>query len=792
MKLRSDALPVVGLLALLGTARPALCQRQQIEFSDDAVAEAIDRAKKHLWSLYREDPRQDPWPDMRTQRVSYTDARGRQRFRQEPYVNYSGRSALAMYALLASGENYTDARMKRAIEWLARIDTRGTYTLGVRMQVWTFLPDRIARPLLIRDCDRLIKSIGRPPQGWRGNTWNHQWGTHTYGSSGRPSQRGDHSNTHIGILGVWAAARMNLEVPKDYWQLVFQHYVRSQSVDGTWRYSTSPGPTPPPGEGYGQYPPGGMTAAGLANLLVAWESVHAADFVRVGKNPDLRSVVKALEWFGKNPNGHPNGYHYYLFSLERAGLASGYKFFGNWDWYRSGATRLINSQRADGSWRRAGFGDNSDFVATCFGLLFLARGRNPVMFNRLWYKGDWNNRPGALSHVTRWVSRRFEREINWQIVNLETPPEQWHDSQILLISGAKGPKFTPEEIGKLRSFVFQGGMILSVTEGGTIGRAFDRAMRKTYGEMFPNYELKPVPKDHLIFRKHFPLRRGMRFEAASNGARVLAMHTTVDLMLPWQRNAHVTSVNTFKLAANISYFANEEAIGRPRAARGWPAKKPFTALRSVRVARVKYAGNWDPEPLAWQRLERLMGQKWQTDLTVTPGVTLKELDAKKWPLATITGTGKLTLDKEEEKALADYVRAGGTVLLDAAGGSEAFAGSAAVLLERLFGEDSLRRLPSAAAVYDLPGMKIGTVKYRRAARDRFGGDRARLLAVELGGRAAVFLSKQDLTVGLVGGPCQGCVGYHPSSAVELVRNIILYAGGVGRSGPGATSRPREC
>ncbi len=781
MKSRSNALPVVALLALLGTTCPALCQRKRVAFSDEAVAKAIDRAKKHLWSLYRDDPRQAPWPDQRTQRDGDKIV---------PYGNYGGRSALAMYALLASGEKYTDPRMKRAIEWLAGIDTKGTYTLGVRMQVWTFLPEQIARPLLIRDCDRLIKSMGRPPRGWRGGTWSHRWGTHTYASSGKPSERGDHSNTHFGILGVWAAARTNIDVPRDYWQLVFRHYVLSQSADGTWRYGIGPGPTPEPGRGYGQYPPGGMTAAGLANLVVAWENVHAADFVHVGKNPDLLSVAKVLEWFGKNPNGYPSGYHYYLFALERAGLASGYKFFGKWDWYRSGATRLINSQRADGSWKQAGFGDNSDFVATCFGLLFLARGRNPVMFNRLWYKGDWNNRPSALSHVTRWASRRFEREINWQIVNLDTPPEEWHDSQILLISGAKGPKFTPEEIEKLRSFVFQGGMILSVTEGGPQGRAFDQAMRKTYGEMFPSYELGPLPNDHPIFKKHFPLRRGTRFEAVSNGARVLALHTTIDLMLPWQRDANVASVNSFKVAVNISYFANEEAIGRPRAARSWPAKKPFTPQRAVRVARVKYAGNWDPEPLAWQRLERLMGQKWQTDLSVTAAVALKDLDAKKWQLAAITGTDTLSLDKAEEKALADYVRAGGTVLIDAAGGSEAFAASAAELLERLFEEGSLRRLPSAAAVYNLPGMRIGSVKYRRAAGDRFGGDnRPRLLAVELGGRAAVFLSKQDLTVGLVGGPCYGCVGYHPDSAVELVRNIVLHAGGVDRSAAGATSRP---
>ena len=185
-----------------------------------------------------------------------------------------------------------------------------------------------------------------------------------------------------------------------------------------------------------------------------------------------------------------------------------------------------------------------------------------------------------------------------------------------------------------------------------------------------------------------------------------------------------------------------------------------------------------------------MGQKWQTNLTVTPAVALKDLDAKKWQLAAITGTGRLSLTQAEKKALADYVRAGGTVLVDAAGGSEAFAASAAALLERLFGKDSLQRLASTAAVYDLPDMKIGSVRYRRAAKERFAADkRPRILAVELGGRAAVFLSKQDLTVGLVGGPCYGCLGYHPDSAVELVRNIVLYAGGAGRSSAMTTSRP---
>jgi len=765
----------------------AQARASQIPFSDEAVAGAIAKARAYLWNQYRQDPRQSPWPDVRTVRQDNRDV---------PYGNYGGQSALVMFALLASGDKHTDKRMRRAVEWLAAIDSTGTYTLGIRMQVWTYLPDAVGRRLLRRDKDRLIKSIHRLPRGPAPPSWRHIYGTYGYTSADKVSDHGDSSNTHIGILGVWAAARMGGEVPRGYWELVFKHYLMAQSTDGSWRYGVGPGP-PAQNGSYGQYPPGGMTAAGLANLLVAWENLHAADFAACGKNADLPAVAKAIDWLGANLGRNHNGYHYYLYALERVSLATGIKFFAGKDWYKLSATRLLNTQRADGSWARGGFGDRNDLVSTAFALIFLARGRSPVLFNRLQYNGDWNNRPNGLAYLCRWVSKQFEREINWQIVNLSSSVDDLHDAPVLLITGAKAPKFTDAELGRLRRFVHQGGMIFTVAE--CRGAAFDAAWRGgrgqsgLYGKLFGDCEIKPLPRDHPIYSVQYKMRRALPLWGVHNGLRFLALHSITDLPLAWQRNARVAGIAQFQLPVNISLFVNGLALGRPRGTSPWPQAKPFTPLRRATVARVRYKGPWDPEPLAWERFAVLMGRHWQTRLTVE-AAGCGRLDPATHRVAHLTGATALGLPDAAKNALKAYVAGGGTLILEAAGGAGAFGDSAEKLIEELFGKGCLRRLPSFSPVYQMPGMAIASVTYRRAATKQLGkGKFPRILGAEIGGRMAVFVSKEDLTAGLLGYPSSTCIGYapgtaeKPGSAVTLMRNMVLYGQRLRK--PTTASRP---
>ncbi len=74
---------------------------------------------------------------------------------------------------------------------------------------------------------------------------------------------------------------------------------------------------------------------------------------------------------------------YYLYGLERAGRLSGVRFFGQHDWYREGAEELVHEQdKFLGYWRGTLY-EREPLIATSFALLFLAKGRAPVLINKL-------------------------------------------------------------------------------------------------------------------------------------------------------------------------------------------------------------------------------------------------------------------------------------------------------------------------------------------------------------------------------------------------------------------------
>src|ERR1700730_14341639 len=79
---------------------------------------------------------------------------------------------------------------------------------------------------------------------------------------------------------------------------------------------------------------------------------------------------------------------YNLYGLERAGRLSGLRFFGAHDWYREGCQWLGRRQPADASWHEAGYYDQWPVVSTSFALLFLSKGRTPVLISKLVH-GPW-------------------------------------------------------------------------------------------------------------------------------------------------------------------------------------------------------------------------------------------------------------------------------------------------------------------------------------------------------------------------------------------------------------------
>ena len=711
-------------------------------FSDAAVADSIKRAQKFLWS--KQGPEGDWGPFNLSKDRAYED----------------GPTALAVYALLASGVSAAEPRMIKALDWMAKKQTDLTYSLGLRCNVW-YLANKETQHRYRRQLRQDVKLL----------LHGHIKGGYDYHStSGKSGGRTDNSNSQYGVLGAWAAALADEEIPSAYWRLVMAHWNKCQGADGGWGYA---------GNNRGAST-ATMTAGGLATLFVCFDNLLYAKFTRCKVDLDFKQLEKGLAWMNANFTkavnasdsdrilGHGDSY-YFLYGMERVGLACGYKYFGTADWYKLGAQRMLARQRGDGAWA----GQRGEIVSTAFATLFLARGQHAVAFNKLEFKGDWNNRPRDLAQLTRWISGSFERTLNWQVINLKVPVEQWHDAPILYLSASDAPEFSDEHLKKIKRYIDQGGTILSATECG--GKGFREGIREIYKKILPNYALEPMPTDHAIYTAQFKLRSVPPLSMIHNGIRPLVLHTDADLPKSWQIRNTTFAKGDFEIAANALMYVTDMGQLRNRGVSHWPKKPSREPADTIKLARVRYKGNWNPEPAACERFGMLLTQQTglKIEIEAVPLEALGDCDA---PVACMTGTEAVRLTEPQKMAVKKYVAKGGLLLVDAAGGSREFGDRIEPDLAGIFDQRFIRRLSSENAVYKLKGNEIESVSYRRKARlERGLKHDPDLRGIEIDGRVGVIFSRHDLTGGLLGIPMYDCAGYNPDSAFKIMRNVILYA-----------------
>jgi hypothetical protein len=730
---------LLALVLLNFAVAPALAQDdakpRYPNFSDEAVETASQKAVDFLWSKLD----RDHWSGYHTK-----DAAG---VLQNTYP--TGPTALAAYALMEQGVSPQDERMAKILDWLVanRETDYRTYSVGLRCMTWLTASRTDPKWLepLKKDVDILVRSTKN--------------GSYGYTSNPDKPGSGDNSCSQYGLLGVWGGAMADLEIPNEYWARTLKHWLDTQNADGGWSYMwTTPQDTRPT-----------MAAAGVASLFVCFDNLLADGFLRCNTALELRPVAKGLDYFDRNFSrtlGWRSGY--YLYGIERIGLASGYKYFGDDDWYKAGASLLLRQQSKDGSW--------GEVYNTAYCLLFLARGRNPVLFNKLEYDGDWNNRPRDLANATRWLSRTFENTLAWQIITLKAPVKEWHDSPILYVSGSRPPQFDDEDLDKLREFVWQGGTIFSVAECNS-RMTFGKTMRDYYAKLFPEYEMVEVPADHDLYNIHFQLRGRPPLFMITNGIRPLVIHCEEDLARSWQLYNVATDARSFQTAANLFMYITDKGTAlRHRGTTLWPDLDGSEPKRTIKLARVKHNARYNPEPMAYDRLSLLMKNETGTDLQVSEPIEPTALASTDARIAVMTGMGKLALPADQQQALKQWVMTGGTLIVDAAGGDRSFADSAEVLIEELFGRRNLRALATTSPVYRLKGLEVPKIAYRRVTRVKMAGrDKANIRVVVVDDRPAVLFSREDITAALVGYPSYTADGYAPESAWPLMRNMILVA-----------------
>jgi hypothetical protein len=675
-----------------------------------------------------------------------------------------GANVLGTYALLHAGQAISDSRLQISSPFMQGLlgqmkkfdlnESRATYAHSLRASALALVNRAADQSALGGDLQWLLKSsvdgaytYAMPPKGATSISW-------------------DNSNSQYGVLGIWAAADAGLSVPPGYWNEVEKHWLESQNTDGGWGYSA--------GDPTSRL---SMTCAGLTTLcVVAEQRSHKMIAGQGSRDPDppmTRAIQRALGWLDTGNHSVDLGSYsgYTLYGLERAALASGFKWFGQHDWYSELATQVIRDQKPDGSWS----GSFSNAIATSFRLLFLSRGRQPLLVNKLRFDGYWNNRPRDASKLAEFVSTQLEQPFAWGIADLSRHSWEWLDSPLLFITTDTPPDLNDEDYAKLRDYTDQGGLIFIHNEWST--PAMDDFVAKLAAKVFPEYPLEPLPADHAIYSDVIHLANKPPLKAVSNGSRLLLIYSPTDLTKAWITRSPKDNKNPqSQLGLNLFIYAAGKDGFHRRLDSSYIPPPAFAPGGTIPIVRVQYPGAWNPEPAALARFSRWFQNQTSLALAVQPS-TLAKLSTTTTPIAFLTGNAAADFSTMDLHALHNFVAQGGVLLIDAAGGSKPFIDSVRdQLLPRAFPEGQLVPLmpenPILAGTGDCMD-PLPKPRLRRYAAEQLNGKDPALDLLSIG-KGAVIISDLDVTTGLLDTGQYGIIGYTPSYAQSLVKNIVLW------------------
>ena len=253
-----------------------------------------------------------------------------------------------------------------------------------------------------------------------------------HGAWSYPGGNGDNSNSQFALLAlyeaqrVFTAAHTDIRVEDRTWRLAKAYWEDCQNLDGSWGYYK-----PVPGTG-------SMTCAGITSLIIAGDMVHRADAKAEGDHVqccaqgDVENdrIERAMDWLGRNFSVSTNPgdsndlwWLYYLYGVERAGRLTARRFIGGHDWYREGADYLVSQHghMAAGYWKGRNHAEEEERIGTSFALLFLCKGRRPVLMAKLRHGDglDWNQHRNDVANLTAYVESKWRFDMTWQVIELD-------------------------------------------------------------------------------------------------------------------------------------------------------------------------------------------------------------------------------------------------------------------------------------------------------------------------------------------------------------------------------------
>ncbi len=738
-----------------------------------------------------------------------------------PHVG--GVSALCTLALLTAGVPPDDPVIQKALRQFRRFQPQtvnSTYSVSLQTMVLCRAePDRDAALIQqnIRWLERVQVKDGPDRGGW------------SYPGFG---VRADNSNSQFALLALYEAERVGIRASDDVWKNARDYWEGVQNPDGSWGYQK------------GLEGTGSMTCAGISALVIVYAMVHSPNAVIQGDQIQCCQAAKdendrirrGLNWLSRNfsvrqnPQSGSKWLLYYLYGLERVGRLTSQRFIGSHDWYREGSAFLLElkTRRAGGDdaarlaadyWvgpAPAGTGEDDPLVATAFALLFLAKGRRPILAAKLKWGDEtaWNPHHNDLGNLTEHLEKAWKIDLGWQVVDLMSATvDDLQQSPVLYFGGSRTP-LPPDAAAqrnlarKLRDYLDRGGFIVAeaVCPQGDFDRGFRELMELAFPE--PEYRLRLLPPEHPIWRAEtaIPPEHVRPLLGVDFGCRTSVVYSPPpqpgesSLSCLWEisragretrfAEAVQSQVDAaLALGRNIMAYATNRQLSYKyeffdRTVESQPQQVGRRNLLAVAV--LQHPGGCSVAPRAVTNLletaQRELGLR--VDL-VKYDIAITDDSLFDFHLAFMHGRNAFRLTPEERSRLRTYVQRGGMILADAVCSSQAFSESFRFEMQAILPEHPLQPIPPDDALLrgTYGGFDLQLVTRRDPQPTGPREARAEILrkvppeleGVRMDGRWAIIFSPYDLSCALEKQQSTGCQGYIPEDAARIGLNVLLYS-----------------
>ena len=787
-------LRMIGLILLVG---PIVSVSHGADIDAEQVNKAIDRGVAYL---KREQNGSGGWAE----------------YRDQP----GGTNALATLALLSSGVPPEDEVIQKALKSIREADiNRGSpKTYVVALQTMVLCAAEPKKDLLQIQANATWLEVSQLKAGIQNGSWSY------------PGNVGDNSNSQFALLALHEAEKVGVKVKDQTWQRAYDYWRKPgvQNRDGSWGYQPND-----PGTG-------SMTCAGIAAVIITAGNVPGGDAEIVngeaqccGRGKDDEHLRMGLEWLGDhidarvNPASGPYRtiFHlYYLYGLERAGRLSSRRFIGkDFDWYREGVEVLLPKQdQLSGFWRGPAGPENNPIIGTSLSLLFLSKGRRPVLVGKLEYgsTSDWNNHRQDLARLTTFTEKQWDRDLTWQVINSDNATvEDLLTAPVIYISGQKAPVALMNKAKLLREYINRGGFIFAEPACRN-GADFDQGFRELMRAVFPEQEYKltdlPAP-EHAIWRTELPVpaQFARRLEGIDYGCRTCVVYSPIDeskqrlqsLSCYWElsersRGEKIPEKIQEEIEASLAigvnvltYATNREPKFKNPSQRLIEEKvtKVDDARSTLYIAKLTHGGGCNAAPAALVNLLRAASKELELNISDEDRQISPADDALfRHHLVFMHGRHRFQFSPQERQQLADYLERGGMIMADSICASKDFAISfrneikeITKLMKKVPPTGQLSRIAVDDPLFtkEYGGYDIQRVQ-RRDPTTRARGQK--LLAknretapdlegLRVGEHYGVIFSPYDISCALEKQVSLECDGYIPEDAARIGLNIVMYS-----------------